>query len=94
MKGKSEDSVIASFKDLEGQKAVVSKSSADLILEIVKKSPKKEFNQKDIREKLLKIEGAATSNPAINGALRKLAEANRIVRNQQGKHVFYRHMKA
>jgi hypothetical protein len=94
MKGKSEDSVIASFKDLEGQQPVDVKSSSELILEIVKKSPKKEFNQKEIREKLMKIPGAATSNPAINGALRKLADAEKIIRNQQGKHVFYRHMKA
>lgn len=90
MKEKSESSVIDSFKDLAGQKATDSKSAGELILAIVKKSPKTDFNQKMIREELLTIDGAATSNPAINGALRKLADNQMIVREQQGKSVFYR----
>lgn len=90
----TESSVVESFKDLADQKPVISKSAGELIQGILKKSPKKTFNQKDLREKLLEIEGAATSNPAINGALRKLAEADLIEREVQGKHVFYRHIKA
>jgi hypothetical protein len=90
----TESSVVESFKDLEGQTPVIAKSAGELIQGILKKSPKKTFNQKDIREKLLGIEGAATSNPAINGALRKLADASLIEREVQGKHVFYRHLKA
>tara|TARA_R110002167_G_C12368941_1_gene623922 strand:+ start:359 stop:643 length:285 start_codon:yes stop_codon:yes gene_type:complete len=93
MKEKSISAVVEDFKELEGQKPVIGKSAAELILAIVKKSPKKTFNQKDLREKLVSIEGAATSNPAINGALRKLAEASLITREVQGKHVFYRHLK-
>jgi len=94
MKEKSESSVIASFKELEGQTPVVSQSAGQLILSIAKKAPKTAFNQKMFREKMLEIEGAATSNPAINGALRKLADGGLIEREVQGKHVFYRHIKA
>ena len=94
MKKENISTVVESFKELEGQKPVIGKSAGELILAIVKRSPKKTFNQKDIKEKLETIEGAATSNPAINGALRKLAEGNLIEREVQGKHVFYRHMKA
>jgi hypothetical protein len=88
-----EKSVIASFKDIADQKPVIVKSAGELILEIVKKAPKTDFNQKMFREKLLTIEGAATSNPAINGALRKLADNGLITREVQGKSVFYRHIK-
>ena len=87
-----EKSVIASFKDIADQKPVIVKSAGELILEIVKKAPKTDFNQKMFREKLLTIEGAATSNPAINGALRKLADNGLITREVQGKSVFYRHI--
>lgn len=89
----SESSVIASFKELEGQTPIVSNSAGELILSIAKKAPKTAFSQKMFREKMLEIDGAATSNPAINGALRKLADEGLIEREVQGKHVFYRHIK-
>ena len=89
-----ESSIIASFKDIGTQNPVISKSAGEIILDLCKKNPKKQWNQKMFREELLTIDGAATSNPAINGALRKLADDGLIEREQQGKHVFYRHIPA
>lgn len=93
MKEKTESSVVKSFADLKDQKVEIVPSASELIMKIFKRSKGKEFNQKMIREKLAKIDGAPSSNPAINGALRKLAESGSITREVQGSHVFYRQNK-
>lgn len=87
---KSVDSIVESFADVSND-PTETKTAGQYILEIVKKSPKKDWTQKTIREQLLEIDGAAHSNPAINGALRKLADNDEIIREQQSKSVFYRH---
>jgi DNA-binding transcriptional ArsR family regulator len=91
MKSKSDDAIIESFADVKNE-IQDTRTASDIILDLAKKSPKKEWTQKMFREELVEMDGVAHSNPAINGALRKLAEAELIKREVQGKHVFYRHM--